>query len=593
MSIKGLLEDLLELRKEPGISGLHVVMLENSNKRVASLELRQLVEQFRAAGLRLYLIDRNHHVEDAKHCLVLDGGASQGNKLTIDAARTVLQSYLYALASKRPGAVVAIFDDDMRFKPLVIEDKRLVRKWINIVPTLQRLRETGIDIAIGEYTGAAPLPFASTVRVQLVDLLASILWLSKLSPDQPLSDNIARNLQLRKDRRDFYYDLSREETDRLETPFLIEPAKEGETVAEAFIRLSEKCFRILAGEQVFRPLAINPCLDPIRDMREGLQRGGITFIFNIEALRDVPNPVPSVDGRPTRRSDMIWALLQERHFKRQVVRVPIGLYHDRSNINTYDLKFDCLVDDIRGYALFSALKDKLTNGGSIEAASERVTKYLEERFAAFQLSFHRIRGATKAIRAAISKGWFKEEIFQKYSQRILDFCEHLDKLYTPYTLHKIEKAIYKLTPKRTFEFLRNLSSIIEQHKERMKNHDKLANGLNNERLANAKATAIRLAGVPAQTKMLGSGAEGVVLTDGQLVYKVFDYWKARNSKVQRTFLKECVGKWPNAQYLYPLKSLYEEGPDAVLVYPYEESEPSRGGYGPGILNLLVECHRYG
>ena len=35
------------------------------------------------------------------------------------------------------------------------------------------------------------------------------------------------------------------------------------------------------------------------------------------------------------------------------------------------------------------------------------------------------------------------------------------------------------------------------------------------------------------------------------------------------------------------------GITAVLVYPFESSEPYTGGYGPGMVELLAECRRYG
>ena len=103
-------------------------------------------------------------------------------------ARTALQTYLYAFAKGRPGAVVWIVDDDMRLDPLVAgKDGRLQRRPLNLVPMLQDLRKRhasgDVDIAIGAYSGAPPLPFAATVRVQLVDLVASLQWLAAQDPE--------------------------------------------------------------------------------------------------------------------------------------------------------------------------------------------------------------------------------------------------------------------------------------------------------------------------------------------------------------------------------------------------------------------------
>ena len=305
--VGGLLADLHGLAGDPGLSGHDVLLLENGCDRTPDDALRNLVERKRMDGLRVHLVDRARHLEDAANGLVPDGGAGRGRKLPIAPARTVLQSYLYAFARSRPGAVVWIVDDDMRLDPLCAgEGGRLARRRQNIAPflhALRRRRASGdIDIAIGRYTGAPPLPFASTVRVQLVDLAASLCWLAAQDPRAPLPDRSAENADLRSGRHDYYYDLSRKETDRLETPFLIVPAFPGESVGATFERIAGAAGRILAGEQIFRPLAIEAGSDPLHALGAGLQRGGNTFVLDIEALRLAPNPSPAIGGRPSRRS---------------------------------------------------------------------------------------------------------------------------------------------------------------------------------------------------------------------------------------------------------------------------------------------------
>ena len=166
-----------------------------------------------------------------------------------------------------------IVDDDMRLDPLVADrDGRLHRRPLDLVPMLHGLRALhasgAVDIAIGAYTGAPPLPFAATVRVQLVDLVASLQWLAAQDPSAVLPDRSADNAALRSGRRDYYYDLSRRETDRLETPFRVTPTCPGERVGEAFVRVARAAERILAGEQVFRPLAIGP--EPPESTGDGL-----------------------------------------------------------------------------------------------------------------------------------------------------------------------------------------------------------------------------------------------------------------------------------------------------------------------------------
>ena len=660
--VGGLLADLHGLAGDSGLSGHDVLILENGRGRTPDEALRNLVERKRTDGLRVHLVDRTRHLEDAARGLVSDGGAGRGRKLPIAPARTVLQSYLYAFARRRPGAVVWIVDDDMRLDPLVIgEDGRLRRQSLALVPALRELRRFHaggeLDIAIGTYTGAPPLPFAATVRVQLVDLAASLRWLASLDPRAALPDRGTENAALRSNRRDYYYDLSRKETDRLETPFLITPAFPGESAGEAFERLAgvaegssagatgssaSAAERILVGEQVFRPLATEAGIDPLESIggglqRDGFQRGGNTFVFDVEALRLAPNPSPAIDGRPSRRSDMIWTLLQERCFGRQVATVPIALYHDRSRVPPGELDIERIVDDVRGYATFSALQDTLETTpedapgvftapgglgidlaeGSIERFTDLVRKYLEERLAAFRLSFYRVLGLKRILRRLVDdeEVWWREERYRNARARLRTFCDCLDRFYTMEVLSSIECEARALEAPQIREFLDQLPKEIEAHRSRLSKSPALARGIEDERIANAKAVAVRLAAPAGPLTVLGCGMEGVALSDGRHVYKVFDYWW-KSSHVIRApaYLRmlagapavprggiakrphqrsPLAGAWKDTRCLYPLLDFHESGHHAVLVYPFEASEPYTGGHGPGMVDLLAECRRHG
>ena len=611
-NVDGLLVDLRGLAEDPELSGLDVLVLENGRGRASDRSLRGLVERERMEGSRVHLVDRARHAEDASNGLVPDGGAGEGRRLAIAPARTVLQSYLYAFAKRRPGAVVWIVDDDMRLDPLMAaDDGRLARRRPAITPFLQELRRRHaggeFDIVIGTYTGAPPLPFAATVRVQLVDLAASLRWLMEQDPQAPLPDRGAENAALRSGRRDYYYDLSRKETDRLETPFWIVPAFPGETVGEAFERISRTAERLLAGEQIFRPLAVEADIDPLNSLDNGFQRGGNTFVLDIEALRLAPNPSPAVGGRPSRRSDMIWALLQDRCFRRRVASMPFSLYHDRSHVSVGELDTERVVDDIRGYATFSALMEMPDTfeaaddlgftlaRGMTEDFTARVRKYLEERLAAFRLSFYRVRGLMRVLRRLVNdkEAWWGGERHAPARTRLLEFCDRLDRSYTMEVLDRIERGARELENREIHEFLARLPEEIKEHRERLSQFPILARSLESERIANAKAVAARLAGPDGPLAVLGSGMEGVAFSDGARVFKVFDHWTQSDRVDAPAFLRSLVGAWKDTRCLYPILDFHEAGHRAVLVYPYEASEPYAGGHGPGMVELLTECRRYG
>ena len=609
-NVDGLLVDLRSLAADSDISGLDILILENGRGGASDRSLRRLVERERMEGSRIHLVDRARHTEDARNGLVPDGGAGKGRRLAIAPARTVLQSYLYAFAKRRPGAVVWIVDDDMRLNPLLAaEGGRLARRRPDIAPFLHELRRRHskgeFDIVIGAYTGAPPLPFAAAVRVQLVDLVASLRWLAAQDPQAPLPDRSAENAELRSGRRDYYYDLSRRETDRLETPFWIVPAFPGEAVGEAFERISRTAERILAGEQIFRPLAVEAGIDPLNSLGKGFQRGGNTFVLDIEALRLAPNPSPVVGGRPSRRSDMIWALLQDRYFRRRVVSMPFPLYHERSHVPLDKLDIERVVDDVRGYAMFSALDEtpgafETADGPGIAPArgtaadfSIRVRKYLEERLAAFRLSFYRVRGLTRILRRLVNDKdprWGGEWRAPART-RLLKFCDRLDRSYTMEVLDRIERGSRELENREIHGFLAQLPEEIREHRKRLSRFPILARNIESERIVNARAIAAQLAGPVGPLAVLGQGMEGVAFSDGARVFKVFDYWTQSRQVDARAFLRSLAGAWNDTRYLYPILNFHEAGHRAVLVYPYEASEPYAGGHGPGMAGLLAECRR--
>ncbi|MCB9523856.1 MAG: glycosyltransferase family 2 protein [Myxococcales bacterium] len=96
-----------------------------------------------------------------------------------------------------------------------------------------------------------------------------------------------------------------------------------------------------------------------------------------------------------------------------------------------------------------------------------------------------------------------------------------------------------------------------------------------------------------QLRLLGSGSEAVVFTDGREVYKCIDYWKTRMPEQQLDFLRRQIGRWKDAPGLYPLREVIEDGPWVVLTYAYEASVPYEGGHEAGMVALLEGCRDVG
>jgi 2-polyprenyl-3-methyl-5-hydroxy-6-metoxy-1,4-benzoquinol methylase/glycosyltransferase involved in cell wall biosynthesis len=586
-ALEGLMEDLLGLQNTPGLVGLDVLILENAvTDEAFTHELETAADSWRTQGLRVHVITQEARL------LAMQAGElppTTPGRLSIGPARTALQTYLYHFIKSRQGAVAWILDDDMRLDPLVSTAGTHKRQRMPLIPFLARLREDGVDIAIGQYTGAAPLPALSTLRVQMVDLLANLRWLALLPPDATLPDRSACNAASRAGRRDFYYDLSHKETDRIETPFWMEPAHETETVQSACERLCTQLDRILDGQQLFRPLVLEAVAAQAFERSTGLHRGGNTFVFNADALADVPNAVPDIGGRATRRSDMIWTLLQRTRHQRKIVSVPLGIYHAReSQHGTAEEHERCLADDICGFALFSALQDHAAD--PLVDLGNRVVKLRSERLAAFRLAVHRIRGlAGELDTIAQAPG-----ALAAHSIALATFARTVLTRIDKAMFARVADAVARLDAKQTVDFYNQLPGLIVQHQRCIASADLIHDQLRTQRVSNAVATVRRLTrdgvGCAARLRWLGHGAEGVALTDETSVFKVFDYWKPVASERARRRLGELVGRWSQGAGLYSISRFVTEGVDNVLIYPFEPSLPYNGGHGPGMVDLMADCY---
>ncbi|ACY13523.1 glycosyltransferase family 2 protein [Haliangium ochraceum] len=397
-----LLEDLLTLQSDAQVAALDVVVVENGNGGTA---LRAVVDEMISRGLRCSLADVARQRHDAASEFFGAGVSRRPGRLAISEARAITQRYVRSLM--RPGSIAWILDDDKRLSPLVRDGKRLVRRYFDVVDTITRLRAAGADVVIGVDTGAAPLPAALTLRTQLVDLAANLAAMRALLPDQTWPDRAAENFAHAHAAPDYYHDLSRQHTHHLEQPFWFCPNSAGSAVRDAFVEMAARSARIVAGEQVFRPLfvAADAHEGAALALRPSLRRGGNTLVFDAAALVDVPQIVPAPDGRPTRRSDMVWTLLQVYARGRRVEEAPLAVFHDRSDVDAATLDIVSLVDDIRGHALYSMLRELLGTWPHLDGpgddmsrlARERYQTHLLERAAALTLSLYRVRGAARTI----------------------------------------------------------------------------------------------------------------------------------------------------------------------------------------------------
>ncbi len=278
------------------------------------------LESIANCSLNIQIIPEKKQIADATSGLFGENLKTRPTGIVgIAQARTMLQKYVGLKMLAEPNSVAWILDDDMR-----IDERAL-----NYIPWLPEFKKEGVDILMGCYTGSSPNPPLNGLRVLLVDMLQNILWLKKLNPESPLPNRSKENLKEQQKYLDYYYDLSRKHTGHLEAPHWIEPAFEGETVSEAYARLLRYAPLIVTGHPFTRSIKAPRIQgDPINNSKPSVNRGGTTFIFNPDALLNVPNSIPKIRGREARRSDMMWAIMN-RHLQNMDVRaIAFPILHD-------------------------------------------------------------------------------------------------------------------------------------------------------------------------------------------------------------------------------------------------------------------------
>lgn len=578
-----LLDDLADQVVAERIEPPDVLLLENRPKTTSGQALSDLVSQ-KQGRLRIRLFDRVSLDRIVEAGEWHPEGSDLHDRLAIADARTALQTGLYYMARERPGCAVWILDDDMRLDPIIAKPSGLMHQTHRLGQALRRMRATGADICIGSYTGAPPLPAVASIRGQLVDLIWNLRRISSYPPEAPLPPAEPHNAALRAKRRDYYHDLSHIETDRLETPFAIEQKYPDERCGTALARLGAMIPRILAGEAPLRPLVAEPDVIRAFATTNALHRGGNTFVFDPEALFDLPNISPTVEGRPARRSDMIWALLQKRRCDRNVISVPFPVRHDRSDMLAPDvLDHAGIADDIRGFSIFSALQEA---GEDAERIENLCSKYEEERLAALRLSFHRIRGLARELLS-----WSQNEAPAHVPHMALSAqAQQLLVMFSPDQFTLIETSVHSLGPVQVRNFLAGLDARITAHTERLRSATELPRLMMGARVEAARSSIGPYIHPEAILRVLGQGSEGVSFTDGKKIWKLFDQWSTEQATRTTPVLEKLIDTPFTGTALIKPLALTRIPAGWLLTLPFEASQHWTGGYGPGLIELIANLH---
>ena len=403
---------------------LRVVLLENGGHDPFSRQnLQGVVNRATEHGLDITVKTLEKQADDAEAGVFAATSEQLSGRKSIALSRTMLQHYLFMEAKPQAGAVVWILDDDVVLEGLSYgAGGSLEAQDVDYVSEIRKWKDSGASIVLCEVTGDPPVPALSCVRTQLVDLYHNLHRLAALSPESPFPELRDENRLARLETQDYYYDLSGSGTSHLERSFWYEPTGQNLTADEAFREMVARLPGILAGVQVFRPLARSERDDAGCVASPSINRGPATLVFDLQALREFLNAVPAVDGNDIRRSDMVWSLLNRYVGGRDVLQTQLPVRQIRNAApNEWSARgsFATMEQDLLGYAFYSSLRDLLnyraaerqTSRGlprgsrhleftdaEVAMAAEFFHGYLERRLSSFEISFIRIMGLLSALR---------------------------------------------------------------------------------------------------------------------------------------------------------------------------------------------------
>ena len=598
---------------------LKVVLLENGGPEPGSREaLSRTVDRASQRGLDVVVKSLEQQAADVEASVFDTTLEELSQRKSIALSRTMLQHYLFMEAKPLQGSVAWILDDDVVLEGLTYgSDASPQPRDIDYASEIKSLKRSGASIVLCEVTGDPPLPALSCVRSQLVDLYHNLHRLATMSPDASFPHLGNETALARLENPEYYYDLSSNGTSHLELPFWYQPTEEDLTAALVYRELVARLPAILSGIQVFRPLLHMELSEPDPALFPSINRGPATLVFDLQALREFPNAVPTVHGMDLRRGDMVWSLLNQYVGGREVLRAPLPVRQVRDarrDPGMLDRNFTIMRQDLLGYAFYSSLRDlllekagqraKSNNPSSrrnlltfsddeIERLIDTYRKYLHERLAGFELNFIRIMGLASALRklcqAPADGGegpwWLESAQFAEASAELLSFVETLASTYTDARLNEFKRLASEGGVGEVRAFLQNLPETVDRYRA--------TTPLPMEELRKVAERYVREEFRTGPLTCLGGGEEGIVLTDGRLAYKYFHDWKAPNRGAFLPFLQSLAGRLCGYRSLPDLLEVRQRGEHLIVVCAYEMGTSYEGGRLGDLLTLLREAREAG
>ena len=570
----GLFDDLLALSRDARAASLDVVVMPAGGY---GSEFAAFINRWRKAGLRLYVVPAARASKLLSH---VGARYDKRGARPIAINRTLLHYHAGRLARYiAPQTAVWILDDDVRLHAL---DENGKQRKPDYAGEIMRLRDSGCDIAVGGVDGAASLPRAATVRVQLADMLHCLASETSGYKHSPRGFPSLREMTA----RNYHHDY-------LPHHFVEMPAGAA-LLRSRFSRINKNIpamtAKLLVGGDLSRPVVSGNGGVPYR--------GGNTLVFNSAALLDYPNGFASPALCELRRADEVWRICNEHFGGRSIATGDFAVCQQRGGDNAQSEQApDCarLARDICGHAVAGAFdafakQNSAKEGGLALPAFDdgafagEVRRRAAERMAAVDASFFRIEGLADSMLH-----------FPGTDAATVNALTNIKHKFARHAVNKTNRAVETLLTECLAPGVWRTCAQCCKHYAQLKKRDgdDWKKWRISQRRDNALALVNRLCAPAAAPRYLGGGHEGSVFVTAGEVVKVLHHWHILPLKQGADFLPSLAGKTGRHGRFYPLLEWRRDGADAVLTLPWEKTAPYNGGCGASMVAMLAGMRERG
>jgi len=472
---------------------------------------------------------------------------------SIPLGRTILHYHLHNETIDYSRPVYWIIDDDITFnfiKPTYDQKEK-----INLFEIINE-NINNVSAIIGSVSNDPPLPFLSSVRGQLVDLLHSH-W---------ANNHTNQDLLNLRSKADYYYDLSDLLSNHLESPIYHTNANEN-AIKEIF-----------SGKSVSRNVIQKSEIKGIN--RIITQRGPNTLVFNRELLHYYPVINVSVNNKFARRGDLLWVLFNQIVSEHKIIEHNFSIQQNRT-LSKFDLhrELEKSAYDIIGYAFNKGflntiqkiktetnpnrpkdIFEKLVTENYFDFFLSTYKRFLQGRKTKFLMNYYRIIGLLKILSNDFGNG---KIIYTQISQ-----TKELNVFHSLMTNAECEETLKNFINELTTDIwtysnaVTSVSESNDKHQSLIEDFFKLNTSLT----------------------FLGSGSEGIAFTDNTWVYKSYFNMPFKDWM----FLKEKSISFSNSSLLEKI-DCFEEGENKFIRYPFHPFKSLQTADENEIIQFLKFC----